>query len=462
MQESSSQNIDSSHREPAEMDAGELIHHVVTTSVGRSASDLFFSPHDGFCDISMRRMGIVEGLLRVPRPLGQQMINTIKSQAGMDLNEKKRPTDGRWSYQLERSSIDFRVNSMGTFHGEDLSLRIMRPEERLHDLGGLGLLEPQASLLKSMLVRPSGLLLVTGPTGSGKSTTLYACLNYLNDGRRRIHTLEDPVEHLIEGIRQSQVSANFGLDFLELLRGAMRQSPDVIMVGEVRDAETAATAVRAANSGHLVLATLHAGLATSAVHSMLAFGVHPYFLSNALVGVIAQRLVRTLNPEHRVEYPLPANAETFEEVSHLLNEGEGRAIYGPSSEIRDVNQAYLGQTGLFEILPVQGVIRDTINRQRPGSEVREAAIKHGMLDFRKSGLIKVARGTTSLEEMLRQVPVEEDHPNPESQESSSQTPDPSPSTEPKVKCVSTGIAKANSLVGQCSLLGSHQPRVSAR
>ena len=270
----------------------------------------------------------------------------------------------------------------------------------------LGLADHDQRKLTTMLERPSGLILVTGPTGTGKTTSLYACLQYLNTGTRKINTLEDPVEYALPGVRQAGVLPKLGLDFPELLRNILRQAPDVIMVGEIRDKETAATAVRAANSGHLVLATLHAPIAAAAIQSMLALGSQPHFLSTCLLGIVAQRLVRTLCDQCKVYYDISEATQTFEDIRELLGPEEGRAIYGPSGCDACFGKGYSGRTGLFEVMAFNREIRELVAAARPAKEIQDAAIRNGLVEFRRGALLKVARGITSTEEIIRDVPAE--------------------------------------------------------
>ena len=244
--------------------------------------------------MSVRHFGIINPIATVPRELGRKFVSHVKAMAGMDLAEKCRPQDGRWLFQSEPGRvIDLRVNVIPTMHGEDVALRILTSNAKLYKIDELGLAKDQLGELLGMLSSPGGLILFTGPTGSGKTATMYASLAHLNDGRRKINTIEDPIEHSIEGIRQSQINPQIDLGFSILLRHVLRQSPDVVMLGEIRDPETAETAVRAANSGHLVLATIHAPIAAGAVQSMKGLGVHPHFLATSLLGILSQRLVRT-------------------------------------------------------------------------------------------------------------------------------------------------------------------------
>ncbi len=257
-----------------------------------------------------------------------------------------------------------------------------------------------------MLNAAGGLILVSGPTSSGKTTTLYACLHYLNDGRRKINTIEDPIEYAVEGIRQSQINPILNLDFPELLRSVLRQSPDVIMVGEIRDSITAQTAVRAANSGHLVFATLHSPTASGAIQSMLNLGVHPHFFSSCLRGVVAQRLIRTLCQKCKVAYDLSESPLTFEEIERWLEPGQGKQIFSAPGCPACGQTGYTGRVGVFEVLNAAPDIRKLMAVTAPANEIQRQAINEGMIEFRRSGLLKIAQGVTSTEEVIRVVPSE--------------------------------------------------------
>jgi type II secretory ATPase GspE/PulE/Tfp pilus assembly ATPase PilB-like protein len=256
-----------------------------------------------------------------------------------------------------------------------------------------------------LLSSPSGLLLVTGPTETGKSTTLYASLGYLNNGERKINTIEDPIEYSIPGIRQSQVNAKIGLNFDDLLRGVLRQAPDIIMIGEIRDSETARTAVRAAASGHLVLSTLHAPVAAAAIHTMLRLDVHAHLLATSLLGVISQRLLRTLCPRCRQRFDVPS-PRVFEEIRDRLQPGEGEHLYGPVGCPECYMTGYSARTGVFEMLRVTPEIRRLIDERAPTQALRQKAVEGGLVEFRQSALVKIAQGQTSIEEVIRVMPGE--------------------------------------------------------
>ncbi len=269
--------------------------------------------------------------------------------------------------------------------------------------------DEQLSAYSAMIESPSGLILITGPTGAGKTSTLYSSLLRIQSaagGTRKINTIEDPVEYAIEGLRQSQVNPLIGLGFADLLRSILRQSLDVIMIGEVRDSETAETAIRAANSGVLVFATLHAPSAPAAVQSMRSLGGHAYFLASSLRGVVAQRLVRTLCPNCRTSFDLSDAPHTFDEVRPMLGGGEGNKLFAASGCPACGMSGYAGRTGLFELMPIGSGIRELIAEGRPAREIREKAVAQGMLEFRQAALLKVARGQTSTEEVFRVIPSE--------------------------------------------------------
>jgi type II secretory ATPase GspE/PulE/Tfp pilus assembly ATPase PilB-like protein len=322
------------HFEPIDLDrldtlpVEEAVAELVLHAIHLPASDLFLTANQNNVAISVRHLGIVKPLAIVTRDDGRRFISHVKAMAGMDVAQMRRPLDGRWVYtHKEGGKVDLRVNTIPTLYGEDMTIRLLEHGIGRLDLPSLGFHDKELRDLISLLNKPSGLILVTGPTGAGKTTTLYASLRYLHDGTRKINTIEDPIEYELEGIRQSQVAPRIDLDFPELLRAVMRQSPDVIMVGEIRDTVTASTAVRAANSGHLVFATLHAPVAAAAVDSMLAFGVHPHFLSTSLLGIVTQRLVRTLCESCKVSYDISGAPRMFDDVKNWLEPNQGNYIY---------------------------------------------------------------------------------------------------------------------------------------
>lgn len=379
---------------------------IVEHAADRHVSDLFLLSEEAGVRVAFRRMGGIETIAALPLELGRSVVTLLKAESGIDLGDRLRPHEGRRIQGLGDRTIDLRVNIIPTLHGEDVSARLLDRKFGLRTLEQIGLTRSELNKIQAMLNNPSGLILMTGPTGTGKTTTLYACLQYLNDGTRKINTLEDPIEYGVAGLRQSQTNARVGLDFPELLRNVLRQSPDVIMVGEVRDEETASTAVRAANSGTIVLSTLHAPVAASAVQSMTALGVNRYFLSTCLLGVVAQRLVRTLCPKCRVAYDISESPETFADIQSFLEPGFGSYIFGPGSCDACSQQGYTDSTAIVELMVFNRALKQLVAKGCTNEELQTFAIQQGMLEFRRSAMVKVAMGITSTEEILREVPTE--------------------------------------------------------
>jgi type II secretory ATPase GspE/PulE/Tfp pilus assembly ATPase PilB-like protein len=411
---------------------------LIDHAVEMGASDLFFSYHEDHVAVAVRHLGIVRPLLDLTTDQGRRCITYVKAMAGMDLAEQRRPLDGRWVRGGETflfgdnedegdegdegdeirpvpvpvpsppgGRIDLRVSTIPTLHGEDMAIRLLVSTPQVTALDQLGMSRRELNELLAMLGIPGGLILVSGPTGSGKTTTLYAALRHLNTGARKIHTIEDPIEYAIPGLRQSQVNTKADVGFPELLRSILRQAPDVILVGEVRDAITAEIALRAANSGHLVMASVHAPSAPGAVQSLLALGVNPHFLSGSLQGVIAQRLIRTLCPRCKAAFELDDVPRAFEEVRAWLEPDEGRTLFGARGCPECLHTGYSGRTGVFEVLRINRELRRLIADCRPTGELRDAAARAGLVDLRRAALLKVARGQTNAEEVLRAIPPED-------------------------------------------------------
>ncbi|MEM8873072.1 MAG: GspE/PulE family protein [Planctomycetota bacterium] len=385
---------------------------LIAHAVKINASDLFIAANDGDYGASVRHHGLIRPIAILSEEQGKRVLAFLKNNAGMEVNERE-PTEGRWIYVPEDddvenvSSVDLRISIIPTLYGEDAAIRLLVRSDTLMKLPDLGMTGRQLTGFQQMIANPSGLILITGPTGSGKTSTLYASLLELNNGQRKINTIEDPIEYAVDGLRQSQTNTNIGVGFAELLRSVLRQSPDVVMIGEVRDAETAKTAVRAANSGMLVLATLHAPNAAAAIQSMRAYDIPPHFLSTSLRGVVSQRLTRTLDPASRQEIDISDATHTFDDIKHLLKEGEGTKLYMPGPTPENQMTGYNGRTGVFEVLEVTQEIRNLIADGAPASQIRKQASQDGMLEFREAALLKVAHGQTTTEEVFRVIPSEQ-------------------------------------------------------
>lgn len=385
-------------------DPGAAVMEMIDDLAMLGAGDVFFLTDADAIQVHARLMGIVRVVHRIGIHEGRRCLNYIKTAAEMDLAERRRPADGRWVF-VGRSGNrhDLRINTIPTLHGEDFSLRILGHERE--NLDNLGLDKSQYRDLCGLLESSGGLILVTGPSGSGKTTTLYACLRRLNNGQRKLNTIEDPIECEIPGARQSHVDVSIGLDFPDLLRSVLRQAPDVILIGEIRDKVTAQTAIRAANSGHLVLATMHAPLTAGAVRALLNYEVHPHFLASSLHCIISQRLVRVLCNKCREPIDVGAGPQMFDDVRHQLLPGQGELIYAAKGCAACQRTGYVGRTGIFEVMCLTPRLRQLISEVAPERELFDEAVRNGMQDFRRAGMLKMAQGITSMEELMRAIPA---------------------------------------------------------
>lgn len=383
------------------------IQKLIDHAVDMGASDLFLLSNEQHVAAFVRHLGIILPISVESPDNGKRILTHIRNMAGMDLNDRRRPADGRWIYKADDGdSVDMRINTIPTMYGEDMAIRLLVRNHALLNLDKLGMETQQLQSYRQLVGGPGGLVLITGPTGSGKTNTLYATLMSLNDGKKKINTIEDPVEYAVDGLRQSQVNPHIGMGFAEMLRSILRQSPDVIMIGEIRDEETARVATHAANSGILVLATLHAPTAAAGIQSMRAYNVPNHFLSVALRGIVSQRLVRTLDPDNRNEFDISGAPDTFAEVQKYLGPNEGKKLYAPKPTESNKMSGYTGRTGVYELLTMTREIRSMIADGRTAKEIRDRAITDGMLEFRHAALLKVARGLTSTEEVFRVIPTE--------------------------------------------------------
>jgi type II secretory ATPase GspE/PulE/Tfp pilus assembly ATPase PilB-like protein len=381
---------------------------LVRYAAHRRAGDLFISALRGGYGVSMRCDGMLCELGEVTREWGTRLIGYAKVEATMDPSEHRRPQDGRVMVLDGEDPIDVRISSMPTAHGEDMALRILDRRNQIFDMDRLGLSVRLRNVVRSLIHQPHGLVLVSGSTGSGKTTTLYTILHQLNDGTRKINTLEDPVEFHLPGVHQSQINLRIGMDFADLLPAALRQDPDIIMVGEVRDTVTATTAVRAAATGQLVFATLHATKAAGAIHSMVGLGAHPHLVAGSLRGVIAQHLVRRICKECEESFECTASLNLFEDVARLLPQdaGGGEALAMPLLHQGRGCEAcnhtgYRHRAGLFEVLTCSSEIEKLIETQATPETIEAQAIREGMIPLRESAKLLVAQGVTTLEETMR-------------------------------------------------------------
>jgi type II secretory ATPase GspE/PulE/Tfp pilus assembly ATPase PilB-like protein len=389
------------HQLPAEEAIARLLDHALENQ----ASDLLLGANDNHVVVSMRHLGIHRCVTLMPLDQGKACIGHIKAMSGLDFAEHRRPLDGRWLRQTKETRIELRVSVLPTLSGEDVNLRFLNRPSQFLGLDRLGLPEATHRQLLDIVSSPSGLVLVTGPTASGKTTTQYAILQHLNDGQRKINTIEDPIEHDLPGVRQSQVNHHLDLGFPEMLRAVLRQAPDVIMLGEIRDTATADTAIRAAGSGHLVLATLHAPGAASAIFSLQALGVSPHFLGMSLRAVLGQRLVRTLCPVCRTATDEPV-AGMFAEIEPLRASACPPQAYSAQGCPECRSTGYSARTAIFELMPICDELRHFIYERRSPGEMYRHALHQGMLSFRSNAWLRVANGETTMEEVRRVLPPE--------------------------------------------------------
>jgi len=359
-----------------------MINALLTQAARDGASDIHIEPFETYSQVRFRVDGALRDVVRPRRELHAALVSRIKIMAQLDIAEKRLPQDGRITLRIGGRPVDVRVSTLPTGHGERAVLRLLEKEAGRLDLGKLGMSPHALGMFDKLVHQPHGIVLVTGPTGSGKSTTLYSALNRIDSSTINVMTVEDPIEYDLEGIGQTQVNARIDMTFAKALRSILRQDPDVIMIGEIRDLETAQIAVQASLTGHLVLATLHTNDAVSAVTRLIDMGVEPFLLSSSLLGIGAQRLVRKLCPQCRQPDPI---SKSWRAVGCLACNRTG----------------YSGRTGIYELMVVDDALRALIHRNAGEGEIRAAALRSGMQTMRDDGQRWVQAGITSLDEVVR-------------------------------------------------------------
>lgn len=377
-----------------------LVSLIMQHAVEARASDIHIEPFEHRLKVRYRIDGILHEEEAPPAHLYDALISRIKIMASLDIAERRLPQDGRFMSHIDGKEIDVRVSSIPTMHGESLVLRLLYKDHAKLDFQTLGFEGETFEKFLDVLHKPYGVLLVTGPTGSGKTTTLYAALNVLNETSNKILTVEDPVEYQIEGINQIQVKPHIGLTFAKALRSIVRQDPDIIMIGEMRDLETAEIAVQSALTGHLVLSTLHTNDAASTITRLMDMGIADYLVTSVVNGVLAQRLVRRLCTACRQPYePLPEIIETLHLDKNTL--GDAPVLYQPVGCEQCSNTGYRGRVALMEILVMSDRIRSMILHHNDAREIAKVAVEEGMQTMYEDGLQKLIQGVTSVEEVLR-------------------------------------------------------------
>lgn len=374
-----------------------LVNQILTSAVFQRASDIHIDPLDDKILIRYRVDGVLDVVKEFPIKIHKQMISRIKVMSGMDITESRIPQDGRIQTLIQRKNLDLRISTLPTVRGEKVVMRLLDMSGSVNKLDSLGLSLKEEQQVREMISKPNGILLVSGPTGSGKTTTLYACLNELNEPGVNIVTVEDPVEIKVEGINQVQVKPEVNLTFASALRSILRQDPNIVMIGEIRDVETAEISIRASLTGHLVLSTIHTNSAVKTITRLLDMDIEPFLIGSSLTGIVAQRLVRKLCPECAADLPAtPSEKETFKKYN-LEVEKLKHAKGCPSCNYK----GYAGRVGIFEILTITKKMEKLIAKNASNAEIEKLAIEEGLVSLMEAGLKKVSDGITTLEELMK-------------------------------------------------------------
>ena len=381
-----------------------LVNTIIQQAINDKASDIHIEPDEEVVRVRYRIDGILNELMKAPKAIQSELVSRLKIMAQMDISEKRLPQDGRIKVKVQNKSIDLRVSSLPTVFGEKIVIRILDKSRLSLTLDQVGFDEDLLKLFKTLSSAPNGIVLMTGPTGSGKTSTLYAAINFVKSPEINITTVEDPVEYLIPSINQVQVRSEIGLTFARTLRSILRQDPNVILIGEIRDFETAQIAIESALTGHLVFSTLHTNDAASAVTRLIEMGVEPYLVASAVIGVGGQRLVRKICPSCRISY-VPSDAD---DIDVLIENGiEDCFLYKGKGCLTCRKTGYAGRTAIHEIMTINDEIHGLILDSASARDIRQAAIKSGMRTMRADGLQKAIKGVTTLKEVLRLTRGEE-------------------------------------------------------
>ena len=377
-----------------------LVNDVLFRALQLRASDIHVHPYEAKIQIRYRIDGILYDTLSLNRNVLPLVVSRIKVMAGMDIAERRMPQDGRCSVRLGQREIDLRVSTVPTSFGERCVLRLLDKSSGILTLDQLGLWEDDLKKFDSLLNRTHGIIFVTGPTGSGKSTTLYACLNRINSAEKNVMTIEDPIEYQLEGISQMQVASKKGVTFVNALRHVLRQDPDVIMVGEVRDAETARMAIQSSLTGHLVFSTLHTNDAAGAISRLLDLDVEPYLVSSSLIAIMAQRLVRKVCPDCRKEYqPTPHELRELG-LGDVPLKADTQFLVGAGCD-KCFQTGYRGRTGIYELMLINAEMQNLIYQRTSAGIIKKVALDAGLQTLRMDGARKVLAGITTIAEVLR-------------------------------------------------------------
>ncbi|MCS7215330.1 MAG: type IV-A pilus assembly ATPase PilB [Thermodesulfovibrio sp.] len=381
-----------------------LVNQIIANAILKRASDIHIEPFEDNIYVRYRIDGILHDILTIPTKLKNKLITRIKIMSNMNISERRLPQDGRIKMKIGKKEVDFRVSTLPSIFGEKIVLRVLEKGSLQLDLTKLGFEEESLNFFLEALSKPYGMILVTGPTGSGKTTTLYSSLMKLRKPEVNIVTVEDPVEYTLPRITQVQVQEEIGRTFAQILRSFLRQDPDIILVGEIRDFETAEIAIKAALTGHLVLSTLHTNDAPSTITRLINMGIEPFLIASSVILIVAQRLVRKLCDNCKREQEI--SKETLIKLGFPTESLNSLKIYEPQGCVECNQTGYRGRVALYEVMPIKDEIKELILTGASANDIKKEAIKVGMLTLRQSGIRKVISGITSIEEVLR-VTVED-------------------------------------------------------
>ncbi|HSC78353.1 MAG TPA: type IV-A pilus assembly ATPase PilB [Candidatus Acidoferrales bacterium] len=384
-----------------------LVNLILTEALHKGASDIHIEPYEKDYRVRFRVDGVLHNFMNPPLKLKDAMTSRVKIMAKLDISEKRLPQDGRIMLKLtkdgRKKELDYRVSVCPTLHGEKIVLRLLDKENLRLDMTKLGMEQESLTKFEKAILKPYGMVLVTGPTGSGKTNTLYSSIARLNQPDTNIMTAEDPVEFQLMGINQVQMKEQIGLNFAAALRSFLRQDPNIILVGEIRDFETAEIAVKAALTGHLVLSTLHTNDAPSTISRLMNMGIEPFLVATSVHLICAQRLVRRICTECKEEVHLPPQA--LIDVGYSPDEAKATKVYKGKGCERCNGSGYKGRTGLYEVMEINDELRELVLVGASALELKKKAIEQGMITLRRSGLIKIAQGMTTIEEVIRETVI---------------------------------------------------------
>jgi len=404
--EDSQDEIGDLERMAKEATVVKLVNLILRQAVQERASDVHVEPFEKGTRIRYRIDGMLHDISSPPKRLQSAMISRLKIMANLDIAERRLPQDGRIKTKIAAQEIDIRVSTVPTLYGESVALRLLYRSGMSYSLEEIGILPASLKRIERLITLPHGMILATGPTGSGKTTTLYAALRKAYSPEKKVITIEDPIEYQLDGVNQIQTHPKIGLTFANGLRHILRQDPDVIMVGEIRDPETAEIAIHSALTGHLVFSTLHTNDAAGAVTRLLEMGVEPYLVASSVEAVLAQRLVRLICPN--CKEPRKDAEEIVSKLNGVIAEAaRGKTLYRGRGCDQCKQRGYKGRTGIFELLLVDDRIRSLALNRAAAREIRDAACEHGMLTLRQDGWTKVIQGITTVEEVVRATQQDE-------------------------------------------------------